>query len=205
MRISAALLAGGRSERMGQDKRFLYYRDEPFIRRAYRAARAIADDIWVLISDMGEEARLAPFVEGDAHYVQDPCRGSGPLGALVGVLPRIAGDYALLLAVDYPLVTGDFLAQLERELESQSPLPDVLVPMWRGMPQVACAFYRRSLAEPLREAFAEGERSLQRWLKDTERSIAYLQEKTWRAWDEREVFFNVNTPGDYERLRKDVR
>jgi molybdopterin-guanine dinucleotide biosynthesis protein A len=202
MKIAVFLPAGGQSRRLGEDKRFLVYEGQPLLLRAYQAAAAVTDEIWALLADPRDEPK---FREALGHrpirFAFDPEPGAGPLGALAGALSLTSGDYALLLAVDYPHVTGAFLRELKAVLTDQAEKPDVLVPLWQGVPQVACAFYGTSLASELQAAFERGGRSLRRWVEDlpAER-VMILPEEVWRAWADENVFLNVNSWEEYQRL-----
>ena len=204
MRATGLLLAGGRSRRLGRDKRFLEFQGKPLILRAYEAAAAVADEIWVLLADPNDEPKVREALEDRPLRVAlDPEPGAGPLGALAGALPRVRGEYALLLAVDYPLITGAFLRSLRAHLEAQPKKPDALVPLWQGVPQVTCAFYRRALRQELQEALNgnRGNRSLRRFVEGLPpERLAYVEESVWRGWGPPHVFQSVNTPEDYERL-----
>ena len=200
--IAGLLLAGGRSRRLGQDKRFLPFEGEPLIVRTYRALQAVADELWVLLAHPEDEPRVrAALGDPAVQFAFDPEPGAGPLGALAGALERVRREYALLLAVDYPLMTAAFLRQLRAHLEAQPKKPDVLVPLCRGVPQVTCAFYRRSLRSELQGTLKSGNRSLRRFVEGLPRErVCEVPEAAWKAWADEDVFFNINMPEDYERL-----
>jgi molybdenum cofactor guanylyltransferase len=118
--LTGALLAGGRSVRMGQDKAFLVYAGEPLWKRQlgtlYKAGLA------PLLMACRMEQKLAESVKSwaidhgtDVMMVFDPEEESiserGPLAALVRCLKRAPGAI-LTLAVDMPLVSAEFLAKL---------------------------------------------------------------------------------------------
>ena len=108
-------------------------------------------------------------------------------------------DYAFLLAVDYPFVTGSLLRRLVAQCD-RSSAAQVLVPVWEGRPQVVCGLYSKTLGGDLAEAFRSGERSLTRWLQGR-KDVQYITQTTWEKWGHRNVFFNLNTPDQVEELR----
>ncbi|HWP93391.1 MAG TPA: molybdenum cofactor guanylyltransferase [Thermodesulfobacteriota bacterium] len=199
--ISALILAGGKSRRLGKDKRLLIYKKDPLILRALRSAKSITQEVYVLISTKEDEEVLSRIL-GDVPFILDSSPGSGPLGALAGALSLMStdSDYVLLLSADYPLLTGGFLLRMKVFLEEEITKPDVLVPLFEDVPQVTCAFYRRSIAEGMQRAFEQGERSLRRWVESHEKGVKYIKEETWTEWESHSVFFNLNTPQDYERF-----
>ncbi len=204
------LLAGGRSRRLGRDKRFLKRGGKPLIAWAYEALRGATDEVWVLLASPQDELRVREALPSPSPYPQvalDPEPRAGPLGALAGALERVRGEYALLLAVDYPLMTAAFLRRLRAHLEDQPKKPDALVPLWQGAPQVTCAFYRRSLHKELQEALASGERSLRRFVEalSPPSRVLWIEEECWRDWTDApgfpSPFQGVDTPEDLARLR----
>lgn len=201
MEITALLLAGGQSQRMGKDKRFLEYQGRPLVRRAFEAAQAISDEIWVLIAQKEDEQLLSPLLGEGVRFFVDAHPNSGPLGALAGALPQVQSEYALLLAVDYPLITGPFLQRMRSVLEAETVLPDIFVPLYDRMPQVTCAFYQQSLNKELQDAFAAGERSLRHWVMGLPPDrVRWLPDEESKKWGFEHVFLNVNTQQDYELL-----
>lgn len=155
--------------------------------------------VWVLIADPADEARLTAVLGMPVRFVPDSAPGEGPRAALAGALSALPGEYALLLAVDYPHMKGEFLCRMYECLRQQSPSPDALIPVWAGKPQVTCGFYHRRLAPALTAAFEKGERSLQRWLQSQPSGVVYLDYAIWRAWSGgEELFLNVNRPEEYE-------
>lgn len=200
-RVAVLILAGGKSARMGKDKRFLIYNNESFILRAYNTARAISKEVYMLISAEEDKSAIRAVV-GDSRFIVDQYPGFGPLPALIGGLDKIKANYALLISVDYPLMTDKFLLEMKNYLEKRPPKPEVLLPIYENKPQVTCAFYSVSVLESLEGAYNFGVFSLQKWLKNFDGETAYINEKTWSKWGDSSVLFNVTTPDDYEKLTR---
>ena len=110
--FSAALLAGGRSTRMGTDKAFLPFGDPPralWERQLDLLASLGPDEI--LLSQNGEQQ--FPGRAG-VEIVVDEQPDGGPLGGLVSCLRKVSSPRLLVLAVDLPFMTGEFLGKLLR-------------------------------------------------------------------------------------------
>ena len=185
---------------MGRDKRFLPVSGLSLLQRTARAVQEIFEEVWILLSHADDCQRISEHLDRPARYWIDSVPHCGPLGALAGALPHLSSDYALLLAVDYPFITGSFLQRLTEGLDANSPAK-ALVPLWEGHSQVTCAFYSRSLSNDLDRAFGAGERSLTRWLKGRS-DVRYMLEEEWRDWAPSHVFFNLNTPDQYQKSLK---
>ena len=75
MNVTAVILCGGRSSRMGQDKATLLAGTETFLERAVRVAREVADNVIVV-------ARTSQQVPPDVRVVHDPVEDLGPLAGI---------------------------------------------------------------------------------------------------------------------------
>ena len=107
MNISAALLAGGESRRMGQDKATLVFHGKPLWQIQLDLLRKLRP------REIFLSARTDPgWRPADVHFVPDQTPSRGPLSGLAATLARIQTDHLLALAIDMPLMTEDFLRSL---------------------------------------------------------------------------------------------
>ena len=157
LNVSAYVLAGGRSSRMGQDKALLEVEGEPLVACALRTLQSVCAEVCILSGPPNPErdellsryGRLVPDVD---------VTHAGPLGALTAALQDCRSAYVLLLAVDQPSMPAETLQHL----------------VWTGTTTRAAAacFEQEGRAEPLplfvaktlqlaiMEAFRAGERRL---------------------------------------------
>lgn len=110
MSFSAALLAGGRSRRMGHDKAFLEIGDppQPLWQRQLRVLESLGAD-QILLSHNADQEFDAP---AGVELVEDAEDDRGPLGGLVSCLRQAKNSRLLVLAVDLPYATPEFLTGL---------------------------------------------------------------------------------------------
>jgi molybdopterin-guanine dinucleotide biosynthesis protein A len=106
MEASIAVLAGGRSRRMGQDKALLDFCGEPLLARVLRRVRHLTDDLFIVASDRPAYAQFG------VPIVPDRLPGSGPLGGIYSALLAARHQYCLVLSCDLPFVSPDLLAAL---------------------------------------------------------------------------------------------
>ncbi len=104
--ITVAILAGGRSERMGRDKAEIVWRGETLLARTARIA--LETDSPVIV--VGRE-RPDDWPHPEVTFVPDAFVGQGPLGGLATAL-QAAGCPVLALACDMPLLTVEALRWL---------------------------------------------------------------------------------------------
>lgn len=155
---SVLILAGGRGQRMGgRDKGLLEWRGEPLIAHVQRAVRPLSDDL--IISCNRNQDAYAGFADqlvGDAE--QDY---PGPLAGVIAGLQVARHEWVALLACDAPQVEQplvDALRQLAVDGDSAAMVRQggFWQPMFSVLP--------RRLLPVLEQAWAAGERSLQRAL-----------------------------------------
>lgn len=152
MSFSGAVLTGGRSRRMGQDKAFICYEGRPLAEIARVAlAEAGAHEVLSVGGDLGRLRRLG------FTAIPDDDAGEGPLGGLLTALRAAASDWVVLLACDLPLASSLTVREL---LDHAGDGIDVVVPLLAGRPQPAHAVWRRDCRAVLGERFAAGERRL---------------------------------------------
>lgn len=187
--VSAALLLGGASTRMGTDKARLLVDGEPAAVRLAKLLAGLFEDV-LLVG--GEPPASAP-----GRHVAD---AEGPRSALRGVASALAAareDRVLVLATDLMGITPDLLLGL-----TAFPEADAVVPRAGGFAQPLCALYRRSPALAAADhCMARNTLALGALLDRLE--VRWLEGDDLRALDPGGgALTNVNTPDDYARLRE---
>lgn len=152
MSFSGAVLAGGRSRRMGRDKAFVRHGDRTL---AGIARGALLDAGACEVFSVGGD--LERLEELGFTAIPDDDAGQGPLGGLLTALEAAVSDWVAVLACDLPWASAATIREL---LEYASDGTDAVVPLLAGRPQPAHAVWRRDCRAALREAYATGERRL---------------------------------------------
>lgn len=101
--LSAIVLAGGSSRRMGSDKRSIEVDGRPMLTRAVRLAARVTQD--VVVSCRAEAPPDPRLFDGVPVRLVFDGRDGGPLAGLEASLDAVANDLAVILAVDMPAVT----------------------------------------------------------------------------------------------------
>ena len=193
-RTQAALIAGGRSTRMGRDKAFLEWRGRPlFAVQLEKLFQANSRRETLLSANADQE--FPQFMDG-VRVVRDSAPDLGPLGALRDCLEacEIGTEFLLILGVDLPHFPADGLRRLvDRSEESDKGVIPHDGDRWD--PLVATIPLETL---PLIEAqIARGELSLQRFCDraESEGMIERVQfDPDWMT--------NLNTPEQYERIQQ---
>lgn len=125
--MSAIILAGGKSKRMGTDKAFLRYSGHTFISLITEQLLRISDDLVVAIgkkdrrtfeSELVADKRL--LLINDDPYIDNP------LGGMLSAFGRVKNEYAFVTACDSPLPKLDVAKYLYNVARSHS----AAVPVW---------------------------------------------------------------------------
>jgi len=188
--LSAAgvLLAGGRSLRMGSDKALLRAGGVELWRRQRDLLR------WVCGGNVWVSARVRPdWLPEGGLWIADAC-DAGPMGGVVTALGEVEEEYALALALDLPFVSEAFLEEIVRRLEPGMGV----VPRRGGMFEPLVAAYPKEALASGQARLGSGEFGLQKWIVELE-SLGLMKifdvDTKWDA-----VFFNANTPEDWEKV-----
>ena len=190
--VTAFILAGGKSSRMGSDKAFLRLGGETLLSRALKAVGAVALEVRIV----GDADKFAAF----GRVVEDVYRDRGPLGGIHGALSQSATELNLMLAVDLPFVRPEFLQYLL--LRARRSVAMVTVPHAAGGLQPLCAAYRRGFAEVAERSLRKGKNKIDS-LFATVRTCMIEEAELVRAGFAPEMFRNLNTPEEFEKAKGD--
>lgn len=189
-KISAIVLAGGKSSRMGEDKALISVNGIPLLQLVYNVAAGCTDNIYV----------VTPWPERYQHLVLPGCEfiqevplspGEASQGPLVGFaqgLAQVQTDWVLLLACDLPRLRVEVLQAWAMELDHvDDNAIAALVHHTKGW-EPLCGFYRRRCLPQLLDFINQGGRSFQQWLSHYPVKALPLPGS--------EMLFNCNTPTD---------
>jgi molybdopterin-guanine dinucleotide biosynthesis protein A len=102
--ISAFVLAGGKSSRMGQDKALLMLAGQPLIVHALSVLRTAG----LSPAIAGARSGLSQFAE----VISDPSPDLGPLAGICAALESTEANFSVFLPVDLPLLTPELIVYL---------------------------------------------------------------------------------------------
>ena len=189
--LSAFILAGGKSTRMGTDKAFLEFEGRTLLARALDLAHSVTQKV----SIVGNRERFASF----GRVVEDIFRDCGPLAGIHAALRCSTTELNLMLAVDMPFISPAFLQYLLRQAQS-APEAVVIVPRASGRRQPLCAMYRRDFAGFAETALGRGQNRIDRLFEEI-RTRMIDETELDRAGFSLEIFRNLNTPDELENAK----
>ena len=190
MKLTAVLLAGGRSLRMGRDKAWLNWRGSPLWRSQRDKLISLKPEQFFI------SCRPEQGFEACGHsLIYDPPDSSSPLEAIANCL-QVMNNPILVLAVDLPNMVSAVVAELAEHHEQSGrgavfaqgamfePLCALYPPAMLGLMQEAAAKRRYALQDVVRAGMERG-------LMDSLPLPAEYQS----------AFFNANTPEEWTQAQ----
>jgi molybdopterin-guanine dinucleotide biosynthesis protein A len=184
--LSIALLAGGKSSRMGADKGIIPFMGKPLFQYILDQVHDLSEDIFLITNQPGSYT-------GSAYPTfTDKIPDIGALGGIFSALSFSKNELCLVLACDMPYIN----TRLIRHLLTEAKDYDVVIPQLEPEKlEPFRAIYRKSCLPHIEAAIGSGER----------RAIAFLAKVKTKQLPlpilqhfdaELETFLNINTPED---------
>jgi molybdopterin-guanine dinucleotide biosynthesis protein A len=193
MPITAAILCGGKSSRMGRQKAFLPYEGKTMIERRYESMRDLFGEIVLVANDPDAYSQLSVDV------VKDIIPNRGPLVGILSALLVAQYEYVFVIACDMPLIDN----KLIREMCQQRHDKDVLVLSHDQGVEPLLGVYSKKCVEPLEQAIFADQLKAHDFLAGVNAQLFAFDAERYSSGGALPPYFNVNTPQDYSRLLTD--
>ncbi len=195
---SIAILAGGQSKRLGQDKALIsIHGDErPLIAHQIERLHPLTDDLFIVGPDRPGYSTF------DVPLELDDYPGEGPLGGIATALRAARYERVLVVACDLPFLSVPLLRWMMEQDRSRA----AIVPCIPGQSRQAARMIQQSThAIYARFALARIEIALARGVRQASQVLANVDkldlpvEQLVRFDPGLKSFFNVNTPEEREQ------
>ena len=190
------VIAGGKSSRMGRDKRWLDLGGRSMLERCLRRIPAVFSERFLMVEanspDIMQLAENCGFC-----IVTDEVQGRGPVEGLRLGLKHMSADWGLALSADMPFFSfsaieplfirlSEIISKGERRIKCILPTLD-------GRRQPLAGLYHKGLLTEIAQKIKRGERKLGAMAEAFETELVEIHRYT----EQKEYFFNVNTKYDY--------
>lgn len=201
--ISGVVVAGGKSRRMGQDKRRLklWGDDGPtLLEHTIALVAAVCDEVIVVLNDSDQWPHLHARVVGDVYP------DGGALGGIYSGLLAAQHDHALVLAADMPRLNRALIEWMIAQPRDY----DVLIPRAaedgrarnRLGVQSLHAIYGRECLAPMQQQLDAGDPQVIGFFPQV--CVRMIPPEVLARFDPEGVaFMNVNTPDDLVRYNSE--
>jgi len=184
-RLTACLLAGGKSSRMGRDKAGVEFSGAPLWRhQLHTLEQAGADEI--LISGRKD----ACYAGCGFPIIGDEVPDAGPLAGVAALLAAAANPLVMVLAIDMPYMTAAWLGNLREQCTQTTGA----VPRKDGFFEGLAAVFPKSAHAIAGEALRGGDHSMQHFVRVCgERGLVKIIDV---SGDDALLFHSLNSPAD---------
>ena len=194
---TCVILAGGKSRRMGMDKRFLEVGGQAMLARTIAACETLFDDI-MLVTAVPETP-----IETPHRVVHDIIPDCAALGGIYTGLSYASLDYGFVVACDMPWVQPDLVKFLVERVKEAAY--DVIIPKLQSGLQPTHAVYSKRCLPFLKEMLDRRDLKVQGLCDCDNVSVRYVSSGEIQKFDPHgRAFANVNTPEDLENARRDA-
>lgn len=191
--ITAIILAGGESSRMGQDKALLTIGTNTLLFQICLVAREVANLVYVVTPWIEKyQGILPPGCQLVKEQLVLDGRSNTPLIGFVQGLQLVKTEWVLLLACDLPQLSASQVKQWSQALTTVLPAEIAFLPRHTKGWEPLCGFYRQDCLSLLEAYIKGGGKSFQSWLRQHPVKELSLSDRT--------CLFNCNTPTDYKRI-----
>jgi FdhD protein len=192
--ITGVILAGGRSLRMGSNKALLPYRGGLFIEAIYRLLHAMFSEV-ILVTNYPAQYDFLP-----CRKVPDLYEHMGVLAGIHSGLYHCSNQAIFAVACDMPYL----MESLIRAMASRADAGGVLIPESPGGLEPLHAFYGKGCLAAIEATLLNGQRRIVSFFDRT--NVSKMTMEQVARFDPSFVsFININTPGDYFKLRDEER
>ena len=190
--VTGVLRAGGKSRRMGQDKRFLPVGDETLYGRSLAILRSIFERVVIVI------AQDSPAIASEVPVLRDLIPDCGSLGGLYTGLKQAGTEWVFAVACDMPFLDpgtiGHFLT-----LKGDGDV--VMAKLQHGLQPMHALYHRNCL--PIMERLIQAkDLKVHRLADDSALRVRLVTPNELARLDpEGRSFYNINTPADLAAAR----
>lgn len=182
--ISAIILSGGKSTRMGKDKGMLQYKGKPFLQWLIDTVNPLAQET-MIISNHAEHHQFGHRVYSDLF--QD----MGPLAGIYTGLHYAQFQTNIILSCDIPLISKNVLHFLLKMHDNNH----ITLPFCNDKIHYLIGIYQKSYAQFFLNELKNNQKKVKSAVEKLPLSIV------GNSNFERKNFLNINTPSDLKKLQ----
>ena len=197
MNVTGVVLAGGKSRRMGEDKRFLTVGEETLLTRTTSVMAQLFPEVLVIIAQDSP-----PLAVSGCTVHRDLIADCGSLGGLYTGLAKATGPRVFVVACDMPFLNPDMI----RWFVDRDPTADIVMArLPTGLQPLHAVYSKRAL--PVLERMATTHAlKIQQIASEPSLLTTLVLPAEWGERDAlAQSFQNVNTPADLEAARTALR
>jgi len=188
--LTIAIIAGGKSRRLGQDKAMIQFRGRSLLEHAINIAQTLVPTALIIV---GQESN---YRSNEVTYIQDIIRNYGPIGGVYTALQKVTTRFIATLPCDIPLLPVKVYEILLQFKNDDHP---VVARSHTGLEPLIALWPQTALGE-IERAIQQQNFTLYRLLARLGAiEVNFTKTATDYQW---EWFFNVNSLADLHKLEQ---
>ncbi len=188
--MTGIVLAGGKSQRMGEGKASLKIGRKQVIEIILEKLRVTFDDVLIV----GNSNFICPLSE--EGILADMIPGKGPLGGIYTGLLNSKSEYNFFCACDMPFLNVDLLKFIISEIDAS----DAVIPMVRGFVEPLHAIYSKRCLPAIKNCLENEDLKIKSFFSKVK--CKYIPENKIKRYDPSLIsFLNLNTPEAVELVK----
>jgi len=194
--ITAFILSGGKSSRMGNNKALLTIGSKTLIQRITELLDSTFPEVVVSSND----SELYEFL--GKKIISDIFPGRGPLSGIHSALSFTSSEKNFIVSCDMPFISAELIEYLV-DFKSDTP---AVIPKAEGRIQPLCGIYSKKILSEVELLLIETQDknkglkgSIYELLDQVETEIIDVYSLNFYHPD---LFFNINTPADYSYAKR---
>ena len=186
-KVTAAVLAGGKSSRMKSDKAMLPINNQSMLEHILSQLQPHFGEVLICTNSAGRY-----HFEG-VRVVLDFVEGLGPLAGILAALEAARNPVVFVTACDIPMIN----LELVGEMCARWRQFDCVVPtLADGLYEPLFALYQKRLLPAIKAMLARGERSVMKLFAEVDVTYIRVRESAW--------YKNLNTMQDFREYKKEL-
>jgi molybdopterin-guanine dinucleotide biosynthesis protein A len=189
--ISAVILAGGGSTRLGQNKALLKANGQTLIERIIYRLAQVSEEIIIATNDVDRYEHL------EATVVADVYPGKAALGGIHAGLQAVRSTHSIVVGCDMPFLSVSLL----RYMQTLAPGHDVVIPRVAQYMEALHAIYAKSCIPHIERQLEANDLQITSLLSAVR--VRYVEQEEIDVFDPDHLsFFNINSQADLEKARE---
>ena len=186
--VTAIILSGGKSTRMGVNKAFVELMGKSLIEIAIERVKRHVGRI-AISANTGEYDLLGYPV------IPDRVKNTGPAGGLLSCFSTIKSKHFFVLSCDMPFIPEALIPALLDYREGAG----ICLPSLNGFIQPLCGYYSSATSGIFRDFAGKGNYKMMDIVRAADTRILKIEDQSWLKYDY--LFNNINTPADLEAAK----
>ena len=189
-KITAAILCGGKSTRIGREKAFTLLNNIPIFEHVLEKLKNIFSKI--IISSNNPML----FEKYNIPIVEDIAKNKDAIGGIYSILKYMDTEYAFIVACDMPFIDEKAVEILIKNINDN----DIVIPRINGRFQPLFAIYSKNALPEIEKSIKENNLKITSILDKSKTKV--VSDSYFQSINIEKNFFNINTEKDYEKAVK---